>query len=59
MYGNTIETDYTFSFVTGVIDPWASLPTYERFMLTSAYRDDTRIAMRVAAADRALLVAHH
>lgn len=49
VYGNTIETDYTFSFVTGVIDPWASLPTYERFMLTSAYRDDTRIAMRVAA----------
>ncbi|MEB2286532.1 MAG: Ig-like domain-containing protein [Anaerolineae bacterium] len=49
VYGNAIETDYTFSFVTGVIDPWASLPTYERFMLTSAYRDDTRIAMRVAA----------
>lgn len=47
VYGNPIETDYTFSFVTGKIEPWASLPTYERFVLTSAYRDDTRIIMSV------------
>jgi uncharacterized protein YfaS (alpha-2-macroglobulin family) len=49
VYGNAIATDYTFSFITGAIDAWASLPTYERFMLTSAYREDTRIAMRVGA----------
>ncbi|MCD4686373.1 MAG: Ig-like domain-containing protein [Anaerolineae bacterium] len=49
VYGNAIETDYTFSFRTGEIDAWASLPFGDRFMITSAYRDDTRIAMSVAA----------
>ncbi len=47
VYGNAIETDYTFSFSTGQIEAWAGLPTYERFVLTSAYRDDTRIVMSV------------
>ena len=27
VYGNAIETDYTFTFVTGRIEPWASLPS--------------------------------
>lgn len=49
IYGNAIETDYTFSFVTGTVDPWASLPFGNRFMITSAYRDDTRLAMSVTA----------
>ncbi len=47
VYGNAIETDYTFSFSTGALEAWAALPTYERFVLTSAYRDDTRIVMSV------------
>ncbi|MGQ9848669.1 MAG: Ig-like domain-containing protein [Aggregatilineaceae bacterium] len=47
VYGNAIETDYTFSFSTGTIEPWAGLPTYERFVLTSAYRQDTRFIMSV------------
>ncbi len=49
VYGNAIETDYTFSFTTGVIEPWASLPATNRFMITNAYRDNTRIAMSVSA----------
>jgi len=47
VYGNAIETDYTFSFSTGPIEAWAVLPTYEHFALTSAYRDNTRIVMSV------------
>ncbi len=49
IYGNAIETDYTFSFRTRGVDPWASLPFGDRFMITSAYREHTRIAMSVTA----------
>lgn len=48
IYGNVIETDYTFSFVTRKADNYASLPSSNRFMITNAYRDDTRIAMSVS-----------
>jgi len=48
IYGNAISTDYTLTFRTGIIEPWASLPyTGGRLALTSAYRDDTRLAMPV------------
>jgi len=49
LYGNAIETDYTLSFRTGVVEPWAMLPSRENFMITNAYREDTRIAMSVQA----------
>jgi uncharacterized protein YfaS (alpha-2-macroglobulin family) len=48
IYGNAIQTDYTFSFTTGQIQSWASLPSRNRFMITNAYRDNTRIAMSVS-----------
>ncbi|NLX10997.1 MAG: hypothetical protein GXY36_15210 [Chloroflexi bacterium] len=47
VYGNPIQTDHTFTFTTGKVEPWATLPLPERFALTSAYRDDTRIVMGV------------
>ena len=48
IYGNAIPTDYTLSFKTGKIEPWARLPyAGERLSLTSAYREDTRIALAV------------
>ncbi len=47
VYGNAIDTDYTFSFETGRIEPWASLPSTGQFMITNAYRENTRIAMSV------------
>ena len=49
VYGNAIETDYTLTFTTGKIEPWASLPRMGQFVITNAYRDDTRIAMSVQA----------
>src|SRR5690606_20005385 len=48
IYGNATPTDYTLSFKTGKIEPWARLPyAGERLSLTSAYREDTRIALAV------------
>ncbi len=49
IYGNPIETDYTFTFRTGVIEPWASMPASGQFMITNAYRENTRMAMSVTA----------
>jgi hypothetical protein len=49
VYGNVIETDYTFTFVTGKIEPSAYLPSTYQFVITNAYREDTRIAMSVSA----------
>jgi uncharacterized protein YfaS (alpha-2-macroglobulin family) len=49
IYGNAIDTDYTFTFTTGKIEPWAALPSAGRFVITNAYRADTRIAMSVQA----------
>ncbi len=49
IYGNVIDTDYTFTFVTGKIDPWANLPGNQQFMITNARRENTRIAMGVQA----------
>ncbi|MBN1681783.1 MAG: Ig-like domain-containing protein [Anaerolineae bacterium] len=48
VYGNAIETDYTLTFSTGKIEPWAGLPMSGSFMITNAYRDDTRIAVSVS-----------
>ncbi|MBN1201518.1 MAG: Ig-like domain-containing protein [Anaerolineae bacterium] len=48
VYGNAIETDYTFSFQTGEREPWAWLPVSSQFVITSAYREDTRLAMSVS-----------
>jgi uncharacterized protein YfaS (alpha-2-macroglobulin family) len=48
-YGNAIETDYTFTFSTGKIEPWASLPSTGQFVITNGNREDTRIAMSVSA----------
>ena len=48
IYGSAIPTDTTLSFKTGKIEPWARLPyAGERLSLTSAYREDTRIALAV------------
>ena len=48
IYGNAIAADYTLSFRTGAIEPWASLPYGGgRIGLTSAYREDTRLALSV------------
>jgi uncharacterized protein YfaS (alpha-2-macroglobulin family) len=47
VYGNPIQSDYTLTFTTGAIQPWASLPADGQFMITNAYRDNTRIAMSV------------
>lgn len=49
LYGNAIETDTTFSFSTAALDPYASLPASGQFMITSAYREDTRLAVSVTA----------
>ena len=49
LYGNAIETDYTLTFHTAALEPWATLPSRESFMITNAYRQDTRIAMGVQA----------
>ena len=49
LYGNAIETDYTFTFTTAALEPYASLPAQGQFMITNAYREDTRIAMSVTA----------
>ncbi len=49
IYGNVIQTDYTFSFTTARVEPWASLPSSDRFSLTNGRRENTRIAMGVNA----------
>ncbi len=49
LYGNAIETDYTLTFHTAALEPWATLPSRESFRITNAYRQDTRIAMGVQA----------
>ncbi len=48
VYGNAIETDYTFSYATGPIDSRAWLAARERFAITGAYREDTRLPMIVS-----------
>ncbi len=48
LYGNVIDTDYTFSFTTGIVEYWASLPYTYGLAITNAYRDNTRIAMSVS-----------
>ncbi len=47
VYGNVIDTDYTLTFTTGAIQPYARLPVMYNMMITNAYRDNTRIAMSV------------
>ncbi len=47
VYGNAIETDYTFSFTTGKVDPWAGMPFSGSLMLTNAARPDTAIPLAV------------
>ena len=55
IYGNAIATDYTLSFTTGEIEPRANLPWFGgRVGLTSAYREDTRIAVAVEGKPNAL-----
>jgi hypothetical protein len=49
VYGNAIDTDYTFSFTTGRIEPQAWLPASNQFSLTNAYRENTRIALGATA----------
>ncbi|NDJ77478.1 MAG: hypothetical protein GYB65_14595, partial [Chloroflexi bacterium] len=49
VYGNVIDTDYTFTFQTGELEPWAYLPRQYEFVITNAYREDTRVAMSVTA----------
>ncbi len=58
IYGNAIETDYTLSFTTGAMEPSAYLPSRERFMITNAYREDTRVAVSVTANPTAAFTLH-
>lgn len=50
LYGNPIETDYTFSYSTGPISTWARPLTNYRtdLLITGAHRDNTRISMQVS-----------
>ncbi|MBN1286461.1 MAG: Ig-like domain-containing protein [Anaerolineae bacterium] len=52
IYGNRIETDYSFSFRTGEIklEPYASLIRQGNFMITGGYRENTRVALAVQGA---------
>ncbi len=59
VYGYAIETDYTFTFTTGKIEPWASLLAQNRFMITNAYREDTRVAMSVTGKPQVGFALYH
>ncbi len=50
IYGNAIETDYTFSYTTGDIATWA-YPIFswgEAILQTGAHRQDTRMSLMVS-----------
>ncbi len=48
IYGNKIETDTTFSFTTSAIEARAWLPSSGSFVITNAYRENTRLALGVS-----------
>ena len=50
MYGNPIETDYTFSYTTIEIDTWAYPVTgySSNLQLTGAHRNNTRISLYIS-----------
>lgn len=50
VYGNAIETDYTFSYTTGVISTWIYpiVDWRSSILITGAHRQNTRISMQVS-----------
>lgn len=48
VYGNKIESDYTFSFTTGVVEPYAYLVDSGNFVATGGYRDNTALSMNIS-----------
>ncbi|MBN2470718.1 MAG: Ig-like domain-containing protein, partial [Anaerolineae bacterium] len=49
IYGNAIQTDYTFTYVTGEIATWAyPITTNSNFAITGAHREDTRFSIYVS-----------
>ncbi|GAB4442162.1 MAG: hypothetical protein Kow00120_10980 [Anaerolineae bacterium] len=47
VYGNAIQTDYRFFFVTGPLENRAALARQGDFMITSTHRENTRLALAV------------
>lgn len=48
IYGNSIASDYTYSFTVGEVRQQVYLPDAGRFIVTGAYRQDTAISVNVA-----------
>lgn len=45
IYGNAIESDYSFTFMTGKQDSYAYLNDSGRFVVTGGYRENTSVSM--------------
>ncbi|MBN1566115.1 MAG: Ig-like domain-containing protein, partial [Anaerolineae bacterium] len=58
VYGNAIDTDYTFSYTTSKVEPSAYLPSRQNFMITNAYRENTRIALGVTGKPEVSFILH-
>ncbi len=47
VYGNAIASDYTFSFTTGEVAPYAYLIDSNRMVVTGGYRENTALSVNV------------
>lgn len=48
VYGNAIASDYSFSFTTGSVEPYAYLVDAGNFVVTGAYRQNTALSISVS-----------
>ncbi len=60
IYGNTIPTDYTFTYWTGDIPTWAyPISTNQYFAITGAHRRDTRFSVLVSGRPTIVFELYH